>query len=818
MEKILFSLFMVSLSFSGLGQNNLTYMEPPQSIVELVDAPETPNVLFNPDGSLMLILQIPGYTTIEHVAQPVIGLAGLRINPRNNSTEAERAGIYTGIKVKDLKTGKERLFKGLPKDIRIDNISWSPDGEKIAFSNNQLDGVELWVANMKNMKARRLTNGYLNDAFGETLQWHPNGQEILAQFIPNGRELPPSQSQVPTGPIAQENLGKVTPARTYQNLLEDSFDESLMEYFLISQLKSVNLNGNETKIGEPALYRDASYSPDGKYLMVQVVKSPYSYIVPIYYFAYETNILNPDGRLIKRLFQAPLADDLPTGRGAVATGPRSYQWRSDKPATIVWVEAQDEGDPSVETEVRDALFSLDAPFSQEPEKVYSMELRYRGIDWINEEYAIVQEHWRKDRRTKMSLINPENGNLIKVIADLSSEDSHKEPGRFVQGKGPYFDKVLLTEEGDAPVVFTIGSGSSPMGDRPFLMKWDLLLNKQDTLFKSEAPYYEMPVFFNNNGAVYVSRESAEEAPNYLGINLKNGKERRLTDFEDPYPSLQGVQKKLIKYSREDSLELSAMLYLPKGYKKEDGPLPVLIWAYPREYKSISAAEQIDGSPYRYSRLGFRSPVYWVTRGYAVLDDAAMPIVGIEGKEPNDTFISQLKANAIALTDYIVEMGVADRNKIGIGGHSYGAFMVTNLFAHTEDLFAAGIARSGAYNRTLTPFGFQNEERTFWEAQELYGEMSPFYHADKIKTPLLLTHGMDDENSGTFPVQSERLYGAIKGHGGTVRLVLFPNEFHGFRSRESVLHTFWEQDQWLEKYVKNKVEKTVMEESTSESQN
>lgn len=402
----------------------------------------------------------------------------------------------------------------------------------------------------------------------------------------------------------------------------------------------------------------------------------------------------------------------------------------------------------------------------------------------------------------MTLINPETGKVIREIANRSSEDTYSDPGDFIYGKGPYAAKVLLFDKGAPGVVFTKGAGASSLGDRPFILKWNLLSNKQDTLFKSKSPYYEEPVFFNNTGKVYISRESAEETPNIFAINLKNKSEQALTSFSDPYPSLKGVQKTLLSYPRKDGIKLSATLYLPKDYKKESGPLPVLIWAYPIEFKSLAAAGQVKGSPYRFTRLAFRSPVFWVTRGYAVLDQADMPIVGEGKEEPNDTFLKQIEDNATALINYVVDMGVADRGRIAVGGHSYGAFMTANLLAHTK-LFAAGIARSGAYNRTLTPFGFQGEARTYWQATDVYNKMSPFNYADKIKTPLLMTHGIDDENSGTFPIQSERLYSAIKGHGGTVRLVLLPKEFHGYRSRESILHTFWEQDQWLEKYVKDK---------------
>lgn len=800
--KILGLFIMGGFTLSVNAQESLKYQLPPQSIVDLVDAPSNPVIEFNKSGNMMLVLQAPGYASMEQVAQPVIGVAGLKVNPGNNSTESEVSGVYESILIKDVKTGKESKLDGLPQKYRITNISWSPDGNYFAFSNNDLKGVELWVADIKTLKATKLSNELLNDAVGVTLQWNPDGKHILAQFVNAARGEKPVENIVPTGPVIQENLGVVTPSRTYQYLLENAYDEQLMDYYLTSQLKSVDLSGNAVNVGSPQIYTRVSYSPNGKYLMIQTVQKPYSYLVPINYFPLNTDILDASGKLVKELYRAPLADKLPTGFDVVATGPRAYEWRSDAPETVVWAEAQDEGNPKNATPFHDALFALKAPFTQQPQKLFSMATRYGGVEWGNASYAVVKERWRKDRTSKMTVINPESGKIVKALPSTSSENAYIDPGRFVHSKAMNGKDMLVFDKGNQPVVFTIGTGASPQGDRPFVMKWNLITNKQDTLFKSKAPYYEEPVYFDKSGTLYISRESAELPANIYAITTKNKSEQKVTDFADPYPSLKGVQKTLISYPRKDGIKLSATLYLPKDYKKSDGPLPVLIWAYPREFKSLSAAGEVKGSPYRYTRLAFRSPVYWVTRGYAILDNADMPIVGEGKNEPNDTFLEQIEDNAVSLIDYVANMGVADRNRIAVGGHSYGAFMTANLLAHTK-LFAAGIARSGAYNRTLTPFGFQGEERTFWQAPDVYNRMSPFNFADKIKTPLLITHGIDDDNSGTFPVQSERLYSAIKGHGGTVRLVMLPKEFHGYRSRESVMHTFWEQDAWLEKYVKNK---------------
>lgn len=783
------------------GQANLAYQMPPESIRELVDAPSAPSVSFSSDGSIMLVLTSPEYPSIDQVAQPVLGIAGLRIDPSTNSGTISTT--YTKLELKNVRTGMNIKIQHMPSDMRIGNMSWSPAESHLAFTNTTSKGVELWVADLQKHEARKLIDSYLNAAYGPTVQWHPDGTSLLVQLIPIDRGQIPIENDVPSGPIIQENLGGKSPSRTYQYLLRNPHDELVMDYFLKSQLAKIDLDGQISTLDMPKIYRSFSYSPNGKYLLVQTVEKPYSYLVPIQSFPYSSSLLSMDGSVVKELYKSPLADNLPTGFNATVTGPRLYQWRSDVDATLYWVEALDGGNPNKQFAKRDAVFALQAPFTSNPRKIYETALRFEGIQWGNDEYAIINEHWRKDRKEVKTLINPNTGKVVKTISDRLTEDGYSDPGNFVLTKNQRKRMVLLFENGKKPVVYTVSVGASPIGDRPFLMRWELLSGRQDTLFRSQAPYYEYPVFYDGKGTAYISRESVDQAPNYYLVDLKSRNSKSITNFADPYPSLRGVSKQQLSYPRKDGIKLTATLYLPKGYQKEDGALPVLIWAYPREYKSFAAAGQVKGSPCRFTTLAFRSPVFWVTRGYAILDQTDMPIVGEGAEEPNDTFVQQIKDNAEAVINYVVDsLGIADRNRIGVGGHSYGAFMTANLLAHT-DLFAAGLARSGAYNRTLTPFGFQYESRTYWEAPSVYYNMSPFSFADKIKTPLLMTHGMDDENSGTFPIQSERLYAAIKGHGGTVRLVLLPKEFHGYRARESVMHTFWEMDVWLEKYVKNK---------------
>ncbi|MFD2742616.1 alpha/beta hydrolase family protein [Sphingobacterium populi] len=797
-SSLLSLLLLASVVFQSQGQENLTYQKPPTEILELLEAKNTPAVQFNRQGDKMLLLERPDFITIEDAAQPIIGLAGLRVNPSNSTSIG---GVsYAGIQVQDLKSNEVHEIGGLPINPRISNLQFNADETKLAFLNATTDGVSLWVIDLAKYQAQRVGDFFVNDIMGASAFWKDN-TSLYVLRIPD-RGAAPSASLTPTGPVVQENLGKAAPSRTYQNLLRNESDVRLFDYYLNAQLAEVQLDGQVKDIAAPAIYRNVSKSPDGKYLMATTIKKPYSYLVSVASFPYQIDILDQSGAVVKALYTAPLAESVPLGFDSTVPGYRNFAWRADQPATVYWANALDEGNSRTEVPFRDEVLQLAAPFTGVSTQFAKTTLRYAGITWFDKDYAVLSERWRANRRVKNSLISSKDGQEIKVIEERSSEDAYADPGRFVLADNDYHRAVILTDKGKSPTVFTTSDGASPEGDRPFLLKWNLMNGQKDTLFRSRGEWYESPVYFKNDGTLIISRESQTEVPNYQRVALKSRKMTPITRFTNPYPSFEGVQKQQLSYPRKDGLSLTGTLYLPKGYQKSDGPLPLLMWAYPREFKTADAASQVKGSPYRFTRISWGSPIYWVNRGYAILDNADMPIVGEGTAEPNDTFVPQLQANAEAAINYLSEAGYVDRQRVGVGGHSYGAFMTANLLAHT-DLFAAGLARSGAYNRTFTPFGFQAEERTYWQAPEVYKTMSPFSYADKIKTPILFIHGMDDENSGTFPIQSERFYNAIKGHGGTARLVFLPKEFHGYRAKESIMHTLWEMDQWLEKYVKNK---------------
>jgi dipeptidyl aminopeptidase/acylaminoacyl peptidase len=796
-KSILFSWLIIA--FAAHAQENSTYQRPPEEIARLVEAPLTPFVSFSPDRQWMLLLERSDFPTIEQLSRPELRLAGLRINPDNFGPS--RGSYIVGVKAKQLATGKEFEIKNLPSPLLLSNASFSPDSKKIAFIQNNPNQLELWVIDLNTFSASRITWRKLNNALGGSFSWISDSQHLLFTAVPQNLNPPPTKSRVPSGPVVEENLGKKTPAPTFQDLLKNPYDEQVFEYYATSDLIIKNLTtGEEKTISPSAIHGDFDPSPDGKLVLVELIHKPFSYLVPVNRFPHLVRILDRDGNTVKDVVDVPLTDYIPIGNNATHKEPRNHGWRADKPATLYWVQAQDGGDPKVKTDIRDKVYTWEFPFAEQPTELISLPLRYGRIAWGNNNTAWVVERWIQDRKERVYQVNPETG-AMKTIIDRNYEDAYSDPGNALTTTNSFGRSVMIITQDNS--VYLSGMGSSPEGDMPFLDKMNLTTGKKTRLWQCQAPYYEFVVAMLDvkKNTFVTSRESNSENPNYYLRTAGSAKTTPLTSFEHPYPQLRDVKKQVLRYKRADGVDLTADLYLPAGYKKEDGPLPGFVWAYPREFKSGDAASQVRGSKYAFTRLSAGGPIFWVARGYAVLDNATMPIIGEGDKEPNDTYVEQLVASAQAVVDYAASLGVLDKNRVGVGGHSYGAFMTANLLAHS-DIFKAGIARSGAYNRTLTPFGFQAEPRTYWEAPQVYYSMSPFSFADKLKEPILFIHGEADNNTGTFPIQTERFYNAIKGHGGTARFVLLPHESHGYAAKESIMHTLWEMDRWLETYVKN----------------
>ncbi|GMQ31695.1 prolyl oligopeptidase family serine peptidase [Algoriphagus confluentis] len=781
--------------------SQIPYQTPPASIADLFNAPATPSVSFNKDGSMMMVLERSEAPSIEDLAQPELRIGGIRINPATSGPS--RSGSFFNVKIKNTRSGEEKQITGLPQNPKMSGFSLSSDEKYLAFTNTEATGISLWVVDLSTFEAKKLTEPILNQVFGNSVAWMPDNSILIKAVNPQRGSMPKAPA-APAGPVIQETSGNAAPSRTYQDLLSNPYDEALFAYFMDSQLMKVGLDGSKTSVGKPAMIKSMDLSPDGSYLLIESIQKPFSYLVPASRFPYSVEIWKSSGEMVKTLAQIPLDEVRPTGFDATVTGPRSINWRADQAATLYWVEAQDGGNPRTEVAERDIVYTLSAPFSQEKQKLASTSLRFGGIAWSDDSFAILNERWFASRTEKRSVINPSNpAEAPRVIIERSSDDLYNDPGDPIYTENQ-FGRSVLMRKGD--LLYMRSEGGSPEGSMPFLSTFNTTTKEQKILWRSQAPYYERVVkVMNADATEFVTlKESTDIQPNYWLVNTrKRIAPMQITNFAHPYESIKGINKQLVTYKRKDGLNLSAVVYTPEGYDPaKDGRLPVLMWAYPREYKSAADAAQVRGSKYTFTRLSWGSPIYWVTRGYAIMDQTEMPIVGEGDQEPNDFFIEQLVANAEAAIDHIVEMGIGDRNKIAVGGHSYGAFMTANLLSHSN-LFAAGIARSGAYNRTLTPFGFQYEQRSYWEAPEVYFNMSPFSFAHQVKTPILLIHGEADNNSGTFPIQSERYYNALKGHGATTRLVFLPHESHGYAAKESVLHTLWEMDTWLEKYVKNR---------------
>ena len=780
--------------FASPARSETGYKLPPKEVVEIFDAPAPPTAVLSPRGDALLLVAVESNPPLEQMAQPFLRLGGVRVTPAISARR--RTQRYTGLSLQPTDGGAP-VPVTLPANVFIGLPVWSHDGKRFAFARDAADGVELWVGDAASGRAKALAGVHLNDVLGPAFSWMPNNEWLLVRAIPKGRGPAPGEPLVPAGPVIDETAGKRSQVATFEDLLTNEHDALLFEHYARSQIALVDVaSGAQRPLGEAGLNVSARPSPDAKYLLVTRTKRPFSYRVPFQSFARTVEVWDAQGKRVTTVADLPVSDEVP--RQGVATGPRVVAWQPLQLATLVWTEARDGGDPMKPALFRDELMTVSAPFAEKPRAVLRLKHRYEGIDWLGRRnQALVSERDRARRWTTTHLLDLGSPETDKVVFDRNVNDAYKDPGDPVKDHRPNGEEVAL-QDGDC--VYLAGDGASVEGDRPFLDALDLRTLKRERLFQSaDARFERFLGFVRASRTLSVIRsESRGDPPNEWTLDLKSGERKRLTAYQDPAPQLRGVKKELIKYTRKDGVALSATLYLPADYKPGTR-LPALLWAYPLEYSDADTAGQVRSSPNAFTRLTGPSPVFLVTQGYAVLMDATMPVVG-DPETVNNTYVEQISESARAAVEKLDALGVADPKRVVVGGHSYGAFMTANLLAHT-DIFVAGIARSGAYNRTLTPFGFQTERRTFWEAGDVYMKMSPFVYANKINEPILITHGEADDNSGTFPIQSQRLYAAIRGNGGTARLVMLPHEAHGYRGRESVLHTLAEMIDWADRWAK-----------------
>jgi len=795
-------LLLLCVGYFASAQENLSYQKPPKEILELADYERAPSVNMDSKKEYMLLSYRSTYKTLDDLNQEEMRLGGLRINPVTNISST--VTYITNLKVRKVSEKNEVQVKGLPENPRISNLGMSPNEKKLSFSHTTNTGVELWVLDLATAQATKLTDATVNANMGNPFSWFADNQTILVRMLVKNRPaLIDLKKDLPTGPIVSTGDGSVSQNRTYQDLLKNPLDEQNFETLITSELYKVTLDGKAELFKKADMYAGESISPDGNYVMISTIQKPFSYIVPLSRFPQKSVVYDKSGKEVKVVNEVPLTEIMPKGFSSVRKGKRSMGWRNDKPSTLSFVEALDEGDQANKVDFRDEVFLWDAPFTANPTSLVKTQQRYGGITWGNDNTAIVMDQWYDTRNLKTYIINPSNpAQAPKLISDRNYQDIYSDPGNFETKKNQY-GRFVLTLDNDK--AYLIGDGFTKEGQFPFIDEFNLSTLKTKRLYQSTYKDKKediMSVEDVKKGEALVMIQSKNEYPNYYFRNFKSkGKLTQLTNFKNPFASIENVHKEVIKYKRKDGVELSGTLYLPVGYdktKKEKKPL--LIWAYPAEYKDKNSAGQSDKNPNEFTFPYYGSFVYWVTRGYVVLDDASFPIIGEGTTEPNDTFIEQLVANAEAAIDAVDKLGYIDRTKVGVGGHSYGAFMTANLLTHSN-LFACGIARSGAYNRTLTPFGFQSEQRNYWDVPEVYNSMSPFMNAHKMKTPMLLTHGEADNNPGTFTLQTERYFQALKNLGAPIRMVILPKESHGYVAKDNILHLLWEQDQFLEKYLK-----------------
>jgi dipeptidyl aminopeptidase/acylaminoacyl peptidase len=798
------------------------YNQPPKEILDVMRAPTPPLPSLSPSRDKLMLVTMQDYPSIAKVATPFLRLAGVRIEPGNHSQHDTPGGYgippcVSAIDLVQIADGKQTAVK-LPADACPRRPVWSADGQRFAFENITTQAVELWVGDARTGAVHRLPGVRLNQMFGDQAQWMPDQKTLLVKLVSEARKGPPEAPPGSDGPGIQESLGGTGQSSTYENrdTLRNRQDEALFDYYGTSQLALVDAaSGKITAVGKPGLYEELSVGPDGRHVVVTEIRPPYSYVTTFDRFPKQINLWDLAQRpakganpVVREIAALPLADRVPN-RG-VPVGPRSFTWRPTEAATLVWAEALDGGDPNVKATERDKLMLLKAPFIGAPVEITRTEQRYAGLSWSEKPgIALLSDYDVNRKWHRTYLLNVDDAqNSRRLIWDLSSDEKYAYPGAPVRR---LLANGLPAIRVDGDTIYLTSPGSSPDGDRPFLDKFNLKTQQTERLFRSSKTSYEQFIGFagNDTNRLLTWYQSPEDTPNALVRTIGASTTAvagepgyastsvALTHLTDPVPQVRDIKKRLVKYQRADGIELSFTLYTPPGYK-EGTRLPTILNAYPLDYADASKAGQTTGSQATFTRL--RQYRLLLLSGYAIIDSAAFPIVG-DPRKAYDTYTEQLVANAKAAVDEAVRLGVTDPNRVGVTGHSHGALMTANLLAHS-DLFRAGAATSGSYNKSLTPFGFQNERRSVWEAPEVYTKASTFFYADKLKTPLLIVHGGDDANPGTTPLQSTKLYEALRGNGGVTRLVVLPHEPHWYAARESNEQLVYEMLRWFDKYVKN----------------
>lgn len=802
-----------------------SYKTPSTAIKQVLDSQPAPTVVIGKGANqnYMVILQQDNlFLDIEDIANNEYRLGGIRANVNNFSVTRVNHPNNIHLKI----NGVDKAIKGLPLELNISDVKWSPSNKYVAFANITENETELWKVDVETLEAEKINEQPMNLTTVREGFFFLDDETILYPATVAGMKIP-DMEKTADGPAVQEVNGKKLGNRTIADVITTPAEEDMFEYLTTSQLIMVS-EGVSKKVGKPAIISNIDLSPDKQFMLRSTVHKPYSYITAYNSFPSKLELVEvTTGRVIKTLEDKTAEAEKPKDKSDKTPKPSKYSWRADLPSTLFWQEKAEEEEKEEDTDTPDKdneeekdkdepektfqtlIYQQSAPFTAEKELVLKSEYSFGGITWGNETFALYNDSSKKQKINRTLKFNPSDVDAAQEVlfTKTTRPDSVKNytvTGQPYTTSSQYGTQILYLDKKPSKLYFTGSNRPNLDGDlMSFIDVFDLGTKEFEQIWLSPAPYKTNIIKIKDfkNFEVVVSRQSPTTPNNYALINIKKGTETELTSFVDPTPSLRELGREYVSYQRKDSVEQRAILLTPKGYNKEtDGTLPVFMWAYPREYKNAIEAEK--NHTHKYSFISSTSAALAALEGYAVMLDMSMYIIAdsVEG-DPNDVFITQLVSNAEAAIDFVVDYGVGDRHRIGVGGHSYGAFMTAHLLSQS-DLFAAGVARSGAYNRSLTPFGFQTERRTYWKNPELYFDMSPFSHVNKLKEPILLIHGGLDENTGTFPVQSQRLYQALSYFGYTSRYVVLPYESHGYKATQSNYQLWWETINWLDKHVKN----------------
>jgi dipeptidyl aminopeptidase/acylaminoacyl peptidase len=814
-----------------------TYILPPESVQELFSRDKNYVTLdaLSPDGKHFLVTRSTELSTLEKMSFETYRLAELEFRPKTNRHWYLDTFGMNGLRVYSF---EQRQLKDIPipADTIVSDMMWSPDGGKVAFLAHRPEGTRVWTADVATGKTSPLGDAFVMATLtgrrgrgtpatsgSRMLQWTPKGT-VITLLVPSDRGPEPERG-VPKSPIIRRTREKPSPTRTQPFLLKDEHDMALFRYYTTAQMAELAPGKAPRKIGEPAVYMGFSSSPDGQYILAEKLVEPFSFIVGYSSFPNRLDVMDLDGKVVSNIREIPLQENQTRRSSQVLQDfPREVVWHpSGATLGFLWKEEKkrdEEGEESEDEERtprRDRIMSLAPPFDMSQVKLHVLntdkDQSFNGIRYAMEgDFAFVtvrdsdNENGESTEKIVAYHLGRDDPTEQIVVPEYDPDDIIDHPGEILTQRTQNGIVYALTSSKGGQVYLEGDGLKEDFKPQPFVDRVAIGGGQKERVFEGGKDMYERPLvpLDPDLSQMIVARESKAEFPNsYLWS--PSGSMNKLTANQDPFPEITGVKRVDFTFTRRDGLEIQGRISLPVGYQ-EGTRVPAMFWTYPSEYSSEKEYEEDairDRNHNRFTHLSYlRWSDIWLSQGYALVHPD-VPIID-KGNTYNDNYVQHMVDSLYAAIRKVDQMGYIDVDRIGHGGHSYGAFATANLLAHTP-FFKAGIAGNGAYNRSLTPMGFQSERRFIWDTHGLYLEMSPFFQADRIDTPILLYHGADDNNTGTFPIQSDRLIQALTGLGKTAVLYKYPYESHSPRAKATYMDIWARWLEWFDKYVKNPTE-------------